>query len=81
MTVKERFNSLVEKKEEANRKIVQLETKKDSAEESLKTIEEDWKKNMGIESYEEAKKKCEELEKEINDAMDQCEQFLSKAGV
>lgn len=80
-TVKERFNELLEKKEKAKTQLVQLETKKESAKESLDAIEKDWKENWDINSYEEAQAKVAEMESEIESTLSKCEEYLSKVGV
>ena len=80
-TVKERFNQLLEKKEKAKTQLVQLQTKRDSAKESMTAIETDWKENYSIASYEEAKEKIAEMENQIDTTLSKCEEYLGKVGV
>ena len=79
-TVKERFDALLEKKKSAETQIVQLKTRKDSAQESMTSIENEWKES-GIGSYEEAKEKVAQMENEIDATLTKCEEYLEEVGV
>lgn len=80
-TIKERFDKLVEKRENLKTQIVQLETKIDSARESMEAIEKEWKEQFGISSYEEAKEKLDSMERDIDATLTKCETYLEKVGV
>ena len=76
--VRERFDQLVQKRDNAKTQIVQLETKIDSTKESISQIESNWKEKYGINSVEEAEAMCSKLEEEITDILDKCEKYLDK---
>ena len=81
MTVKERFDALVKKRDETKTTIVQLQTKIDSANESISNLEKELKDKWNLNSYEEAKAKRDELERQINETLTKCEDYLSKVEV
>jgi len=79
--IKKRFDELVKKKEETKTQIVQIETRLQSTEESIKSIEADWKEKWDINSVEEAQQEVDRLSKEIDSIMSKCEAYLNKVGV
>ena len=78
---KKRFDELKKKRDEAKAEVIQLETKSQSANESMESIVNQWKDEYGISTYEEAKAKADEMAKQLDDTLSKCEEFLSKAGV
>ena len=76
--VKERFDALVAKRDEAKTQIVQLETKIESTKESIAQIVNEWKEKYGIESSEEAEAICDKLQQEVTEILDKCEKYLDK---
>lgn len=76
--VKQKFDRLVEKRDEAKTQIVQLETRIESTKESISQIETEWKEKYGINSPEEAEQICSKLEEEINGILEKCEKYLDK---
>ena len=81
MDVKERFDALKKKRDDAKTLQVQLNTKIDSAKDSISEIENLWKEKYNISTYAEAQQLSIKMEKEITEVLDSCEEFLSKAGV
>lgn len=81
MDVKERFDALKKKRDDAKTLQVQLNTKIDSAKDSISEIENLWKEKYNVSTYAEAQQLSIKMEKEITEVLDSCEEFLSKAGV
>ena len=76
--IKERFQQLLDKREAAKTQLVQLQTKKESATESMQEIEKEWKEKWEVNSFEEAQSKMKEMEQEISETITECEKFLEK---
>ena len=81
MSVRERFDELLKKREEAKRNKVQLETRIEASKESMKAIEEEWQEKWGVSTLEEVKSKLAEMEAEVESTLAKCEEFLKEAGV
>lgn len=81
MDVKQRFNTLLDKKEEAKKQKVMLETRIESAQESMEAVKTEWQEKYGVSSLEEAKQKLSEMETSVNEGLAECEKYLEEAGV
>lgn len=81
MDIKQRFEALTKKRDEAKAQQIQLNTKIDSAKDTIAEIENEWKEKYGINSFEEAKQMVLKMEAEITDTLDKCQEYLDQAGV
>lgn len=72
----QRFDRLQRKRDEANKNVIQLQAKIDSANEAINQIESGWKQTYGFSTYDEALAKLKELDAEISTTMATCEEYL-----
>lgn len=79
--IKERFANLSKKRDELKAQQVQLQTKIDSANESIAEIEKQWAEQFDVHGFEEAQRKLEQMETELEQTLSKCESYLMKVGV
>ena len=78
VALQERFKSLVEKKDEISRKVIELKTKESVAQESLKSMMEKLKTEFNVESIEEAEALLKTMTEEVQGVVEECEAFLKE---
>ena len=79
-TVKERFDELVAKRDSLKTQKIQLEAKISSTKETMKDIEDQWKNDFNVNSYEEAVMLESQITQQIDSTMDVCEEYLKGVG-